>query len=338
MKNFCLIVCLIILLIAGSFRLDAKSKTVQAGLGKTLPKSIRHGGLDRSYFVYLPVGFSNEKLLPMVIALHGGGGKARHFDDGLTMGKLSKAADRLGIILVYPQGIDKQWCDGRSEILKGKKARDDVGFISALIDKMIADYPVDAQRVYATGISNGGFMSIRLAMDLSDKIAAIAPVTAQIAKAISGRKPAFPISVMVVNGNQDPLVPYDGGQVRLFRFGKGRGEILSTSATVEFFRKHNRCKEMPEKTVVFDKDKKDASTVEIEKYSGGKEGTEVVLVKVVGGGHTWPGGNQYLRPWFIGNVCRDIDACELILGFFLKHSLKSSDPEQVDAPSIHNPN
>lgn len=317
-----LIVCLIVFFVSASCPLDAREQKAKSGMGKILPKSIRHDGLDRSYLIYLPAGFADEKLFPMVLSLHGGGGKAEHFDGGLTMGKLSKAADKLGIILVFPQGIDKQWCDGRSEILNGKKARDDVGFIAALIDKMIADFPVDAERVYATGISNGGFMSIRLAMDLSDKIAAVAPVTAQIASVISDKKPAFPISVMFVNGTKDPLVPYDGGSVRLFRFGKSRGQITSASSSVEIFRKHNGCNEQPEKTVVPDKDKNDGSTVEIYRYSGGKEGTEVVLVKVIGGGHTWPGGNQYLRPWLIGNVCRDIDACELILEFFLKHSLK----------------
>ena len=185
---------------------------------------------------------------------------------------------------------------------------------------MVRDYGIDPRRVYATGISNGGFMSVRLAMELSEKIAAVAPVTAQLSKALKDRTPKLPISIMIVNGTKDPLVPFEGGHVRLFRFGRSRGEILSTAATAEHFRRHNGCDKTPKKSGVPDKDPNDGTTVEVEKYAGCKNGAEVILVKVIGGGHTWPGGMQYLKPRIIGAVCRDINASELILDFFLRHS------------------
>ena len=163
-------------------------------------------------------------------------------------------------------------------------------------------------------------MSVRLAMDLSDKLAAVAPVAAQLSKALEDKTPELPISVMIVNGTKDPLVPYDGGHIRIGRFGLSRGEILSTAATIERFCRRNGCDGTPEKTKLADIVPDDAATVEIETYEGGKEGTEVILARIVGGGHTWPGGRQYLGPRIVGTVCRDINASEMILDFFLRHS------------------
>ena len=255
----------------------------------------------------------------MVLALHGGGGKGRKFDQAATKGTLTAAADKRGIVLVFPEGVKKQWCDGRTEIIK-HKCHDDVGFISRIIDAMVAEYGIDAGRVYATGISNGGFMSVRLAMDLSDKITAIAPVTAQISKALKDKSPKRPISVMFVNGTRDPLVPFRGGQIRIFKYGRGRGEILSTKAWIERFHRYNGCPKSSKKDKIPDWDPDDGAIVETETYSGCKEDTEVALVKVIGGGHTWPGGKQYLSPKMVGAVCRDINASEMILDFFLRHS------------------
>lgn len=222
--------------------------------------------------------------------------------------------------MVFPDGMNRQWSDGRTQHLKRNKSYDDVGFISKVIDRMIDDYGVDSQRVYVTGISNGGFMSVRLALDLSDKIAAIAPVTAQLPLALQDKTPKQPISVMIVNGTEDPIVPYQGGHVRLFRFGRSRGEILSTADTIEHFRLQNNCQATPKKISLPDKDPNDSTRVEMEQYTGCADQTEVTLVKMIGGGHTWPGGAQYLKPKLIGRVSKDINAGAMIIDFFLKHS------------------
>ncbi len=306
--------CLLIL--TGCFRTaseyDASEKTQVQGFTETL----RHQGIERSYHIRLPQGFHKGESFPLVLALHGGGGEGRKFDQG-TQGTLSDAADRRGVVLVFPEGVNKQWNDGRTEIFKGK-AYDDVGFIGKIIDTMVNNYGIDSRRIYATGISNGGFMSVRLAMDLSDKITAVAPVTAQLSKALEGKMPEQPISIMIINGTQDPLVPFNGGHIRLFRFGRSRGEILSTTATIEYFRRHNGCATTPERSRFQDTDPNDGMEVEMEKYSGCRNGTEVVLVRVIGGGHTWPGGKQYLKR-IVGGVSRDINASELIIDFFLGH-------------------
>ncbi len=294
----------------------------KAGRVKNLTVTLHHEGVKRTYHIHLPPGFGRKNPAPLVLVLHGGGGEGRRFDQSTTQGTLTAAADRHGVVLVFPEGIRKQWNDGRTEIFKTRKAHDDVGFISKVIDTMVKNYGIDPTRVYATGISNGGFMSVRLSMDLTEKIAAVAPVTAQMTKALKDKTPKLPISIMIVNGTKDPLVPFGGGHIRLFRFGRSRGEILSTAATIERFRRHNGCGKKPEKHMLPDRDPDDGTTVAIDRYAGGKDGTEVILVKVIGGGHTWPGGKQYLKPRLIGAVSRDIDAGEMILQFFLGHSRK----------------
>lgn len=284
-----------------------------------LTATLDHGGDERTYHIHLPPGFDRGKPAPLVIALHGGGGEGRKFDQAATGGTLTRAADKRGVVLVFPEAVDRHWFDGRPEVDKSAKRIDDTGFISAVIDAMAADYGIDPLRVYATGISNGGFMSVRLAIDLAEKIAAVAPVTAQMSKALEGKAPAQPISIMIVNGTQDPLVPFDGGHIRLFKFGRSRGEILSTSASIERFRRYNGCKNAAQRIRLPDTDPQDGTVVEMQKYLGCLDKTSVILVKVIGGGHTWPGGRQYLKPRLIGRVCRDIDASEMILDFFLDH-------------------
>lgn len=294
----------------------------KASQTKNLTETLQHEGIERTYHIHLPPGFSKDKPAPLVLALQGGGGKGQKFDQSITGGTLSVEADKRGVILVFPEGMNKQWCDGRTEILKTKKIYDDVGFISKIIDTMVKKYGIDPSRVYVTGLSNGGFMTVRLAMDLSEKIAAVAPVAASISNAIKGRTPKLPISIMIVNGTKDPVVPFEGGLVGLSKFGKSRGEILSTASSIEYFCRYNGCGMKPEKYTIQDKDPEDGTNVEIEKYTGCKDGTEVILVKVIGGGHTWPGGKQYLNRRLVGAVSRDINASTMILDFFLSHSRK----------------
>ncbi len=292
-------------------------------LGQDLTEMLNHDGIERTYHIVLPSDFSTEEPSPLVIALHGGGGQGSQFDQGATQGTLTAAADERGVVLVFPEGVDKQWCDGRFaqlDIERQCDTVDDVAFISEIIDDMIQNYGIDPTRVYATGISNGGFMSVRLAIDLSEKIAAVAPVAAQLSVALEGKSPQLPIPIMIINGTEDPLVPFDGGDVRLFESGRSRGEVLSTAVTIEHFRQHNNCDPTPQLVELPDKDPDDGTTVTVETYTGCDDGAEVILVKVIGGGHTWPGGKPYLSPKLVGVVSHEINASEMILDFFLEHA------------------
>lgn len=289
--------------------------------GRSLTEVLEHEGIERTYHIYLPSNFSADEPTPLVIALHGGGGQGRHFDRGTTRRTLIAAAEERDVVVVFPEGINKKWCDGRLEHLNTNRTCTDVAFIAEIIDVMVQNYGIEPRQVYATGISNGGFMSVRLAIDLSEKIAAVAPVTAQLPKALEDKTPNLPVSIMVVNGTEDPIVPYDGGHVRLFDSGQSRGEILSTDATIEQFRHHNGCDSSPERFKLTDNIPDDGTTIEIAEYTNCEADTEVILVKVIGGGHTWPGGNQYLSPKIIGKASQEINASEMILDFFLDHSL-----------------
>lgn len=295
----------------------------RANQAQYLTERVELDGVERTYHIHLPPNFSKDESAPLVLVLHGGNGEGLKFDEGATNGTLTQAADERGVVLVFPDGIDNQWCDGRSEHLNPERdcaKVDDVAFISALIDKMVQDDGIDPTRVYVTGISNGGFMSVRLAMDLSEKLAAVAPVAAQLSVALEDQSPQLPISIMIVNGTADPLVPFEGGQVRVVSFGRSRGEIVSTAATIERFRRFNGCEQTPEIVNLPDSDPDDGTAVSIETYSGCQAGTEVILVKIIGGGHAWPGGKQYLGEELVGRVSREINASELILDFFLDHA------------------
>lgn len=298
----------------------SKDNLQEDTLGEYNTKTLNHDGVERTYRVYLPNSFEKTTPAPMVFALHGGGGTGANFEEVVSSGTLTAAADARGIILVMPDGIDKRWNSGRPEIFNGSESYDDVGFIETVIDTMIQKYGVDSSRVYATGISAGGFMSVKLALDLSEKIVAIAPVTAQMAETQDGAVPNNFVSIMIINGTDDPLAPYEGGCITVPGFPDcSRGMVLSTEETIDNFRAFNLCSNPAKIDPLLDNVQDDTS-IEVFRYYGCEEGTEVVLVKVIGGGHTWPSGAQYLPASIVGPLSNEINASEMILDFFLSHS------------------
>jgi polyhydroxybutyrate depolymerase len=196
-----------------------------------------------------------------------------------------------------------------------------VGFISALIDYMILNYNADPGRIYITGISNGAIMAYRLAGELSHKITAIAPVDGNIPVLLMpGYSPGNPVSVLAINNMNDPLVPYDGGEIYGHFHRVKLGEVLSVEESVGFWVKRNGCSDSPAVEQEPDRDPRDGTRVTSKHYLNGTEGTEVILYSVDGGGHTWPGGIQYLPEWMIGKTSRDFNATEVIWSFFKNHS------------------
>ena len=275
-----------------------------------------HDGLEREYILYAP-SFKTEHTgrRPLLFVLHGGGGTHRGMLR-LTNGRFNELADRDGFFVVYPQGIDKSWNDGRSDRTSGahRKGIDDVGFFRALIEHLTAVYPIDPERIFVSGISNGGLMSFQLGCSLPDKIRAIAAVTAQIPAAVAPLcRSESRVSLAVFNGTEDPLVPYSGGQITVFR--RQRGEVLSTDETVRIWRQKNHCN--PEARIAELPDLVDDGTrVTRIEYSQCKNESKVILYRVEGGGHTWPDGRQYLPVRQIGRTTRDINGCDEIWQFF----------------------
>ncbi|MBW2437552.1 MAG: esterase [Deltaproteobacteria bacterium] len=270
----------------------------------------------RQYILYQPSSrTSHLNMRPLLLVLHGGGGTNRGMLR-LTNRRFNELADRDGFIVVYPQGFDKSWNDGRPDKISGAQRNgvDDVGFLRALIEDMINRYPIDAKRIFVTGISNGGLMSYQLGCSLPDIIRAIAPVTAQIPAAIAPLcRSESAVSLAVFNGTADPLVPYNGGQITVL--GRPRGAVLSTDETIRIWRRKNRCN--PEAVITELPDVADDGTrvTKIE-YSRCKNESKVVLYRIEGGGHAWPDGRQYLPVKWVGRTSRDINGCDEIWQFF----------------------
>lgn len=292
-------------------------------------------GETRYFWYYVPSDLPNTPV-PLVLCLHGGGGRPG-FSAGAERNSSPAAvwmdiAERDKLIVAYPQGTPRtkgkekyQWNDCRGDALTHSNA-DDVRFLDSLITWFENQYSINAERVYSTGISNGGFMSFRLACELSDRIAAIGAITAANPAASDCSAPEFPIAVLIMNGTDDWLVPWEGGPVA----GTGeRGTVDSTENTVDFWVDFIGADEEPQVAVRPDFNRSDGSTVQVRTYGNGAEGTEVVLYEVDGGGHTEPSIAEhhpmvYLA--FVGTQNHDIEAAEEIWSFFQRHTLGTTTP------------
>lgn len=312
-------VVLVVLLLCASVGYAEKEKTPDnTSLGLQL-QWIHVDGMERNYYIHFPPSYKSRIKLPLVLVLHGGGK-----GDGLTPAKylgFTSLADSQGFVVAYPNGIDSYWRDGRGYTHRGESDTtvDDVGFISQLIDHLVREHHLDSKRVYVTGISNGGMMTLRLGCELSAKLAAIAPVVANIPKdIINSCRPEHPLPVLVMNGTDDPLVPYNGGYVHFYR--KRMGEVVSTAETVSFWVKHNGCNSDPNTMNLPNRNRRDHSRVEVTTYTNPNNGCEVILYTIKGGGHTMPGSDMPDRPRVLGHKNKDIDGAKEIWEFFKRHT------------------
>lgn len=317
----CLLVVLVAAIAAGESG-DAQARTRRrlmpsgmrdfSGAGKPELKVIQHEGAEREYFLYVPK--SATKPAPLVLLFHGGGGQARGTDK--AVGGLAALADEKGFVVAYPNGMDRHWNDGRPDL--SEKYYDDVGFISKLIDSLVADKIADPTRVYATGISNGGFFSQYLALKCPNKLAAVAPVVATVPtqwRDLTGP----PVPVLMLLGTADPLVPWQGGQVGGKLLRKKRGQVASGRDALKFWLAHNKNTATPVKQEIANKDRGDGCRAFSEQYGSDDSPSEVLFYEIQGGGHTWPDGEQYLPRAIVGPVCRDFDANRVIWEFFSRH-------------------
>ena len=266
-------------------------------------------GIERTYILHVPKILDKATPAPLVFVLHGGGGT------GKGMNKLTgfnKVSDEYGFILCYPDGIDKHWNDGREvniTYISGVEVND-VKFFSLLIDTLLLKYNIDSLRIYSCGISNGGMMSFRLGCELNSKIAAIAPVAISMSEVLyNSCVPSKPVPIMIIFGDDDPLVPFEGGSIKW-----NRGEVVSIKKTVEFWVKNNNCSDAPLETDIDKED--DETSVKKFVFSGSSGRDEVVYFHIYGGGHTWPGGWQYLPKLIVGRTSKEFNASEVIWKWF----------------------
>ncbi len=303
----------LLILIAGSILPRAGFSDGQ----RTFAKSLHHGSLQREYLVYVPERVVLDRPVPVVFVYHGGSATAR---GTMRLVGFNELADEHGFIVVYPQGVGRNWNDGRQHVdsQAHRENVDDIGFFDAMMVELGKEYAVDPKRVFVTGCSNEGMFAHFLAAHRADKIAAIAPVVGGITEPFDQQfQPSAAVSVLIIQGTDDPIVPFGGGPIR-FPGTKDRGRVIATEKAATRWVESNGCDPKEVKRAVPDKDPKDGCQIDASVWSDGKDRSEVWLFRLVGGGHTWPGGAQYLPRAIIGRVCHDVDS-EAIWLFFQSH-------------------
>jgi polyhydroxybutyrate depolymerase len=280
-----------------------------------LKQSINVGGIKRGYLVHEPAGWDHKQRLPVILFFHGGGGTAGGND---KLSHIIDFCDQNHIFLVCPEGLNRHWNDGRK--IKRVENHDDVAFIDQMIDEITSHWNVDKSRIYATGISNGGFFSQYLALNLPQKIAAVASVAATLSETVyQTAKPTHAVPIMFIIGTKDPLVPFEGGEIKVGAIK--RGQVVSAEQAIAFWVGIDGCQTTPVVTEMPRVVRRDPTFVSREEYKPSKTSADVLVYKVNGGGHTWPGGLQYLPIAIVGRTSHQINANELIWQFFQRHRL-----------------
>jgi polyhydroxybutyrate depolymerase len=284
----------------------AKPVSISSGGRQTL----MHDGIDRSYVVRVPVGLAQRGRVPLVLVLHGGGGNAGTAE---SMTGFTAKAEKEGFIVVYPEGTGQfrkrrlTWNAGHCCGPAMDWRVDDVGFIGALIDRLLVDYPVDPRRIYATGMSNGGMMTHRLGIELSDRLAAIAPVVATLFG--DERPPPHPVSALMINGLLDTSVPSEGGPPggRFPSAWDGTPTIPALEQAA-FWAEADGCSGEPDRT--------DQGPYLVTRYQC-PAGRAVALYLMKDSGHAWPGGQKGSRRG--DEPGSALNATDLIWAFFKAH-------------------
>jgi polyhydroxybutyrate depolymerase len=280
--------------------------------GKLTEGAVEVGGRKRTYLTYVPQGFT--KGAPLVVVMHGSGQNGAQMRIWTGYG-FERLADKHGFAVVYPDGYEGYWnaCNIVGEYSANKLNIDDVGFLTGMVAKLITEIGVDPGRVFATGISRGGHMAFRLALEAPSRFRAVAAVSANVPAPENFKcRPAGQgtSSAMIMNGTKDPLNPFDGGEVKLFGLF-ARGKVRSSRESGQYFADLNNIPGMPEtnQTQVSD-------GVHVERVLWHNDSkVEVELVAIHGGGHGIP--QPYCRyPRGLGPTPREPNGPAVIWAFF----------------------
>ncbi|HXH20399.1 MAG TPA: PHB depolymerase family esterase [Dehalococcoidia bacterium] len=264
--------------------------------------SIASGGRQRTYRLYVPASLDPRRPAPLVVALHGGLGTPAQF---AANSSFDAAAEAHAFIVVYPAGVGRTWNGGACCGQAARQSVDDVAFIAALIDHLSARYRIDPNRVFATGHSNGGIMAFRLACELADRVAAVAPVAASLE--VDSCSPSRPVAVLAIHGDADLNHPLEGGA--------GPNSIAgvpfnSLAASMESLRRANGCSATPEV--------RREGAITTTTWKNCREGGHTEQKVIAGASHAWPGGDpRTAGPG--GTPSPVLDATTAIWAFFAEH-------------------
>ncbi len=283
------------------------------------------GKRERHYTVHIPPSYDGKTSVPVVIMLHGGGGTGNAAAAETGWGA---KADEAGFIAVFPEAMPPDptkpsrfirnpqlWNDGSDRFYPGQNAPDDVGFLNAMLDDLLARFAVDERRIYVTGFSNGASMTFRIGAELSKRIAAIAPVAGALW--LEPVRLERRVPMMYITGTADPLNLIEGGVPKLATGGSDRVRAKPKPPvrnSIVQWSKALGCPVTPRET-------SEANGVRTEIYGSGDDGTEVVYITVEGLGHTWAGGESLLPEFLVGKRSDRINATDIIWEFFKKHPI-----------------
>ena len=307
MRRFDQMLSRVAILAAIVLAVDVMLPTRPAAAGEAISHTIDVNGVSRTYLLYVPPGQSGKRL-PAFIMMHGSGSTDAQQE---TYTNFDAFAQAHGLVVMYPQGIDKHWNDGR--VIGHESMADDIGFMKAMLAEVTAQGLIDPKRVYAAGISNGGFMAQHMACVMPDALAGIAVIAASQPVDAACPSPR-PMPVIFFHGTADKFVPFDGGPIAP-QFGN-RGTAMSNAQAVATWQKRNGCGGATRKQIIPAKDASDSLPVTVETYScPAGRGLENVIVQ--GGGHSWPGAHQgWLVTKILGPVTDNINANDTMWSFF----------------------
>lgn len=278
-------------------------------------------GLERTYILHVPPAVETGEPLPLIIVLHGTYGTGRKMQAGLGF---DPYADQQGFYVAYPDAYQKpgeretaRWNDGRGTLASSLTGIDDVKFLVDMVDDIAAQVPLDKSRIFVTGASNGGMMTYRLGCETSGVFAGIAPVIGNIPEPIfNSCNPSTPLNVLAINGDADPFVPFNGGEVcgetpSIFCEG---GFVQSQPESLAKFAAANRCELTPQ-LIVLPNVVDDGTSIEEQTYANCADGAQVKAYIIHNGGHTWPPRKSQVEAG--GQATGNLDATPLIVDFFL---------------------
>ena len=287
-------------------------------------ESMTVGTLTRDFSYYVP-STKSGKSLPIVIYLHGHGDNMRHI---LGKGRKYSAsaewmvvAEREGFLVFYPLGMKGPgrrgktgWNDCRTDA-KGNPDCDDVAFVRQIVDYAVQEQKGDRSRVYVTGMSNGGHMTMRVAMEMSEVVAAVAPIAALLPNSSGCNPPSQPVPILMMHGTDDPLAPFEGGSM-----AGDRGEVMSARETAQRWTRWNKLVDVPETMVALpDTSTEDDSTIISHVREPKPGGNAVIRYEMRGAGHTEPSRKAEmgrLLKRIQGKQNRDIEMAEAVWEFF----------------------
>jgi polyhydroxybutyrate depolymerase len=278
--------------------------------------------VERRYLLHVPRGHDSSQRLPAVLMFHGAGASAAF---AVKDTHWADKADQAGFLAVFPEGMSVDpfrpasfrlnpqfWNDGSGQSIFGPAAVDDVAFVDQLLDELIARFAVDPRRIFLTGFSSGGALCFALAVALSRRIAAIAPVASHCW--LPDPRPLRPVPTIHLIGTRDPLIPLEGGEVR-FPWG---GPPRQRPPVRDSIRKWARALGCPPEP----RSQEDKDGVRVEFYGPGTENAELHWYVIEGMGHFWPGSRAQLPERWFGKPSDRLKATDVIWEFFAGHPRK----------------